>query len=220
VTSQIIADLLSIEEDPNSVTLQMGVAPGDVFEVYVFGLVIEAARREQAIVTYENVNGPFNGVATFRTSPGRIWSQAEPYTHAVIQFSNRPLLEAHLGIYMQGKSGRMHEADVAVLPRTEAAACRAEQAFPKAAKALCAIECKCHDTPLGINLGRSFIGLSAEFGKERAFFVMNQPEGQIGRLLDEHKHKWEHSIVPASTSSISRFVGSIQTVFKSYKVGK
>ena len=220
MTSQILGQLPTLFDGANLPGAQPTAAPGDIFEVYIFGLVLEAARREQATIAYENVTGPFQGVITFRTSPGRIWSTAEPYTHAILQFPNKSPLELHLGIYLEGKSGRMHEADVVVLPRTEAITCRGAQAYPKAARSLCTIECKCYDEPLGINLGRSFIGLSAEFGKERAFFVTNQSEGTIARLLDEHKRKWEHSIVPPSVFNISRLVGSIQTVFKSYKVGK
>jgi hypothetical protein len=216
----ILTELPTLFGAVNLPSIQNGPDPGDVFELYVFGLILEAARREQATVTYENVNGPFQGVATFRTTPGRIWSQSDSYTHAVLQFPHRPTLEVHLGIYLEGKSSRVHESDVVVLPRSEALSCRTDEVHPKFNRSLCAVECKFYDQPLGINLGRSFIGLSAEFGTERAFFVMNQSEGTIGRLLDEHKRKWEHSIVPPSINNVSRFIGSVQTVFKSYKVGK
>ena len=47
-------------------------AGDDIFEVYAFGLVLEAARREGASIQYENVTGNFAGTCTFRTSPGRI----------------------------------------------------------------------------------------------------------------------------------------------------
>lgn len=220
MTSQILAELPGLFAGVNAPVAQPGAAPGDVFEVYVFGLILEAARREEAVVGYENVNGPFTGVATFRTTPGRIWSQAEAYTHAVLQFQGKPALEVHLGVYLEGRSSRIHEADAVVLPRSEGVSCRAGRVHPKASRALCTVECKFYDTPLGIDLGRSFIGLSAEFGNEKAFFVMNQSEGTVGRLLDEHKRKWEHSIVPPSANDVQRLIGSVQTVFKSYKVGK
>ncbi len=218
--AQILMELPGLFGAVNLPALQNGAAPGDVFEVYVFGLILEAARREQAVISYENVNGPFQGVASFRTSPGRIWSETADYTHAILQFQDKPLLEVHLGVYLEGKSSRIHEADVVVLPRSEGLSCRTGKVHPKAGRALCTFECKFYDEPLGINLGRSFIGLSAEFGNEKAFFVMNQSEGSIGRLLDEHKRKWEHSVVPPFTNDVTRLIGSVQTVFKSYKVGK
>jgi len=220
VIAQILADLPGLFGEVIVPGLQTGAAPGDVFEVYVFGLILEAARREEAVVGYENVNGPFQGVGTFRTTPGRIWSQTAPYTHAILQFQSKLPLEVHLGVYLEGKSGRLHEADLVVLPRSEGLSCRTGRVHPKASRALCTVECKSYDTPLGIDLGRSFIGLSAEFGKEKAFFVMNQSEGTIGRLLDEHNRNWEHSIVPPSTNDVARLIGSVQTMFKSYKVGK
>lgn len=129
MTSQILAQLPGLFGALNLPALQNGAAPGDVFEVYVLGLILEAARREQASISYENVNGSFQGVATFRTTPGRIWSQAQPYTHALIQFMNKPALEAHIGLYLEGKSGRIHEADVVVLPRSEAFSCRANRVY-------------------------------------------------------------------------------------------
>jgi hypothetical protein len=219
VTSQILAELPNLFSGI-STPAQTGAAPGDIFEVYVFGLILEAARREQAAVSYENVNGPFTGTATFRTTPGRIWSTAASYTHAILQFQNKPTLEVHLGVYVEGKSGRIHESDAVIILRSEGVSCRTGRVHPKAGRALCTVECKFYDTPLGIDLGRSFIGLSAEFGNEKAFFVMNQSEGTVGRLLDEHKRNWEHSIVPPSINHVTRFIGSVQTVFKSYKVGK
>jgi hypothetical protein len=201
-----------------SVTAQ--AAADDIFEVYVFGLVLEAARREGAVVIeYENVTGGFSGVCTFRTSSGRIWSQARPYTHAIVRFSNKPPLEVHLGIMMQGSSGVLHEADVVVIPRSEGAACRSSNVEPRASAALLTAECKFYTTPLPLGMGRSFIGLSSEFGKKKAFFAMNQPPGTVGVLLKKHVEHWEPSIVPVSVSDVGRFIGNLQTPFKNFKTG-
>jgi len=193
---------------------------GDIFEAYVFALVLEAAKREQAGILYETVDGPFQGVATFRTSPGHIWSDARSYTHAVLQFSGKALLEAHIGIYMEGRSGVIHEADISVIPRVERLRCRQGKLFPKASRAVMTVECKFYDTPLGINLGRNFIGLQTDFGRDTAFFAMNQSEGSVGRLLDKHVKHWDHSVVPPYVNDVNRFIGQVQTVFKSYKVSR
>ncbi len=75
----------------------------DIFEGYVFSLVIEAARTEGGTITYRDVNGNIPTVFIFRTSPGYIFSRNQPYTHAVISFPNKPPLEAHIGVRVLGK---------------------------------------------------------------------------------------------------------------------
>src|SRR5947209_1629753 len=74
-------------------------AGSDLFEAYVFGLVLTAARQEGATIRFENVDGSSSQTFTFRTSPGHLFWDNRPYTHAVIEFLNRPELEAHLGVY-------------------------------------------------------------------------------------------------------------------------
>ena len=88
----------------------------DLYEAYVWSLVIEGARSEGAIISFWDVHG--NRVAssfTFRTSPGNIFSTSNPYCYAQISFPNCPDLEAHLGIFVAGQSGVPHECDVAVI---------------------------------------------------------------------------------------------------------
>ena len=113
-------------------------AANDVFEAYVFSLLLEAARTETATISFEDVNGKTPNIFTFRTTPGFIFSTAQDYTHAVITFSGRPPLEAHLGVYVEGASGVLHECDVVVVDRSEAQACRVSQASPRSARVLIA----------------------------------------------------------------------------------
>ena len=89
----------------------------DVFEAYVLSIILDAAEAEGAILTFRNVDGSVPTIFTFRTSPGHIWSTAQQYTHAEIQFPSVPLLEAHMGVYVSGKSGLIHEADIVPLQR-------------------------------------------------------------------------------------------------------
>ena len=70
------------------------------------------------------LNAEDGGTCTFRTSPRRIWSKLRPYTHAIIRFPNKLPLEAHLGIMVQGSSGALNKADVAVIPWSEGEWCR------------------------------------------------------------------------------------------------
>ena len=144
-------------------------AGDDVFEVYAFSLVLEAARREGADIQYENVSGAFQGTCTFRTSPGHIWSERRPYTHAVLSLTGKPSLEAHLGVMLQGSSGTPHEADIAVIPRSEGLTCRLNRAEPRASTALLTIECKFYTTPLPLGMGRGFVGLAQSSARRRPF---------------------------------------------------
>jgi hypothetical protein len=90
-------------------------AANDLFEGYVFSLVIAAARSQGAQLSFEDVNEAAVTSLLFRTSPGFIYSRAQPYTHARIAFPRCPELEAHIGVFVGGRSGVLHECDVAVI---------------------------------------------------------------------------------------------------------
>jgi len=161
-------------------------ADQDRFEGYVFALVLEAARKEDAKIHLENRNGPFNGVATFRTAKGHLWSPLHPYTHAVIDFVNKPLLEAHVGVFISGRSRLYHEADVAVLSRAVARTCRADRVDPPQSEAVLLLECKYYASDPGVGLGREFLGLSAECGKDQCVFVTNRGAPRLQKLFETH----------------------------------
>ena len=76
----------------------------DLYELYIWSLIIEAARKEGASISFWDVNGlQVSTNFVFRSSPSRIFSVTHPYTHAVIDFDGCPTLEAHIGIYVAGK---------------------------------------------------------------------------------------------------------------------
>ena len=192
-------------------------ADEDRFEGYLFALVIEAARKENANVRFENRNGPFNGTATFRTSPGHLWSDIHPYTHAVIEFAGKPPLEAHVGVFISGRSRLYHEADVAVVTRSVARTCRADRVDPPYSEAVLLLECKYYASDPGIELGRAFLGLSAECGKEHCVFVTNQRALRLQKLFEEHGREWGHQILPGQNNDVDRLVGFAQRAFTRYK---
>ena len=90
-------------------SLRASVQGSDLFEAYLFTLVVEAARGEGATVTFETVGGTSPKEIFLRTSPGHIYSALHQYTHAVIDFAGRPPLEGHVGIRVAGKSQVLHE---------------------------------------------------------------------------------------------------------------
>ncbi len=192
-------------------------ADADRFEGYLFSLVLKAAEKEGGQIRFENRNGPFTGFATFRTSPGHLWSDARPYTHAVIKFPNRPALEAHVGVYVTGRSKLYHEADVAVLSSAVALTCRVDRLDPPASEAVLLLECKYYSSDPGIPLGREFLGLSAECGRGESVFVTNMPAPRLQQLFEEHSREWGHRVLPSQPDDVDRLVGFAQRAFTRYK---
>jgi hypothetical protein len=192
-------------------------ADEDRFEGYLFSLTLEAAKKEGAKIRFQNRNGPFGGTATFRTAPGHLWSSFRPYTHAVIEFPNKPVLEVHVGVYVSGRSKLYHEADVVVLSRAVARTCRSDHTDPPHSDAVLFLECKYYAADPGVGLGREFLGLSAECGRNRCVFVTNQRALRLQKLFEEHKREWGHQIVPGQTSDINRLIGFAQRAFTRYK---
>ena len=107
----------------------------DLYEAYIWSLVVQAAQSLGAAISFWDVHG--NRVRAdfvFRTSPGYIFSTARPYSHALISFENCPDLEAHVGIFVVGKSKVAPECDVAVLFSDEAYTCRQQNAHPRSSQ--------------------------------------------------------------------------------------
>src|SRR4051812_28193924 len=90
-------------------------AVSDIYEAYLFSLVLQAARTEGADVTLACINGGVPSTFVFRTSPGYLNSQHRNYGYALIEFPGCPALEAHLGVRVSGHSTVLHECDVSVL---------------------------------------------------------------------------------------------------------
>jgi hypothetical protein len=192
-------------------------ADEDRFEGYLFSLVLSAAEKEGGQIRFEDRNGPFSGVATFRTSPGHLWSDARPYTHALIQFPKCPPLEAHVGVYITGRSKLHHEAGVAVLSRAVARTCRVDRTDPPASDAVLLLECKYYRSDPGTSLGREFLGLSAECGKDESVFVTNMPAPRLQQLFGQHGREWGHNVLPSRPDDVDRLVGFAQRAFTRYK---
>ena len=207
----------------------------DLYEVYVFTLILEAAKREEAeIIFYPSKKKFNNNSLVFRTSPGQIYTENQPaYTYARLDFSQaknynhssskESILELHLGIKIQGFSDIAHECDVCILPQREADFCRKNQCMPSYKKIIAAVECKCYEkSHLGINLGRGFLGLTMDFkSSKNIFFVSNYSNTKnlkhLKQLLTRHSRKWELNIIPGSQQEIESLINSFQEIFKYFK---
>jgi hypothetical protein len=174
----------------------------DLFEAYIFTLILQAARSEGATVSYETVFGAAPTQFYFRTSPGHIYSTRHPYTHAVIDFGRRPPLEAHLGILVSGRSQVLHECDVAVLDRAEAQECRQNRTEPRSRTLTLSAEAKFYTTTLGLDLARSYIGLISDLTASFPCFIANTTSVSAMRLLSARKERnWFDDVIIGQPSA-------------------
>lgn len=189
----------------------------DVFEAYIFALIVEAARREGASIDYRNVDGSRTSTFVFRSSPGYLHSTRHLYSHAVIQFDAKPPLEAHLGVRVSGQSTVAHECDVSVLLQTEAQMCRNDGVLPRSSSLEIAVECKFYSTPVPLNMARSFIGLGADLTADHCYFVVNTPSVNAEKLLAKKGKHWNTTVVPSDVNEVQRLRSTFQTAFANFK---
>jgi hypothetical protein len=191
----------------------------DLYEAYVWSIVLDAARNKGATITFKDINGnTVGGSFHFRTSPCEIWWNAHDYCHAELAFAGCPLLEAHVGIYVAGRSMVRHECDVAVLHKTEADVCRLRHVLPRASKVVLAVECKYYmnSTP-GLGLGRAFLGLRDEIQKNNRFFAATSHSSSVDKLLSKHTRDYELQFSPVTPHNVGVMRGSFEQVFASFK---
>jgi len=196
VREDLIEAIEAIVDAAASIGYAAPGATNDVYENYVWSLCVVAAQQQGATVSYQTVTGQTPTVLRFRTSPGDIYSQAHPYTHALISFPGCPLLEAHVGIRVIGKSRVLHECDVAVLHRDEAELCRLEAVHPRASKVVIAAECKFFTSALQLHLGRGFLGLISEIHRRERYLVTNSQSASVRKLISHHQSEWEFGVLP------------------------
>jgi hypothetical protein len=204
--------------------------PSGIFEGYILSLVLKAAVRMGARnpIQYEDVNGNTPAIFEFRTSPGYIASTARLYTHAIIEFPDKPVLEAHIGVLVEGESGVLHECDVAVLTREEAVRCRGESRLawsgspaiwvsPSTAKIVLSVECKFYRRAnLDIDLARSFLGLTSDMSSKCVkYFVASTSSNSVEVLLNSKGKSWYSNILPGVVGT-EMLQGSFQKTFENF----
>lgn len=194
---------------------------GDVYEGFLFSLVVATARQSGAAIHYEDVHGSKVNSMVFPTSPTHLYSKTRDYTHAVIQFGQAPALEAHVGVRVQGSSGVLHECDLVVLDSDAAELCRQTRKDPLATKCLLAIECKYYTSSgLALGLARGFVGLSVDLGSRvHPLFVANIASDSVTKYLTGRpKIRRELNVVPGAPE-IDGVQYLIREAFKAH-VGK
>jgi len=217
VTDELLAEITTALGATLPPTLSSASAVSDLFEAYVFTLVIRAAQAEGATVTYRDVTGAAAQAFVFRTSPGYIWSASQAYTYAVLQFPGQEPLEAHVGVRVAGKSGVLHEFDICVIRQSEADTARQNQVHPRSSKVVIGVECKFYTTTLTLGLARAFIGLGSDVSTKNVVFVTNTESESVQRLLTARGEQWAHRVVPASVVDVERMRNELQSAFKYFK---
>lgn len=201
-------------------SLTTSSAADDLYEAYIFSLVIEAARAEGAAhIEFKSRNNASPTSFVFRTSPGYLNSSAKDYGYAEIEFTGKPILEAHLGVRIEGHSEVLHECDICVLLKSEAELCRLSpmRIAPRSKTVIIAVEAKYYTTDLSLNLGRAFLGLVSDSSAEKSYFVVNRNSDSIEKLLTHKKKYWEHKIIPQNRNEVNRLRSMFQVAFRDFK---
>lgn len=180
-------------------------APDDLFEAYIFGLILEAAKIAGYSIEIRDHNGP---ASTFhlRRGPGRIYSPGSPtlFTHARLTVGVRPPLEVHSGVAMVGKSKVSHEADVLVLPSSVADRCRSARVDPPSHAAFLAIEAKYWTKPVRLKTGREFLGLRKDSSAKAQVFVCTIADTSATALLAGTPNvEYDDGVLPYRTGEYS-----------------
>lgn len=188
----------------------------DVYEGYVFSLIVATARERGADVHYATSSGLRTSDLLFRTGPGQLYTVDREYTHAVITFAGTPALEVHVGVRVSGTSQVLHECDVLVLPAEEARISRANRAAPRGSRCLLAIECKYYvATRLDLGLARNFEGLHADLRSKATIFVANLDSQSVRKYLGSRRREYEHNVSPG-TYEANALRQTVRKTFRAY----
>jgi hypothetical protein len=187
----------------------------DLYEVYLFGLCIQAAESIGMEVSFKDASGVSTQTLLLRTSPSSIWSHAQMFTHAVLSLHRSPMLEVHLGVYLRAPSGVSHEADIVVIEAAEAARARVQQDDPRISRAAVVIEAKFYSSNVRLRTGREFLGLASDFGGGASIFVASSPGGSVHRLLSHRRRSAHFELAPQSAQE-NELQSQIATKIRDY----
>jgi hypothetical protein len=193
-----------------------GSADNDRFEAYVWSIAIRAAIAEGATVSYKDPAKKDVVNLLFRTSPGSISTKTPPFTYALIQFAEKPDLEAHIGIKLQERSRVPHECDVVVLPSADADTSRVTNTHPRHSSIVIATECKYYYSNLPFRLSREFLGLCKEMRAVDCYFAVNTSKESVEKVLAYYRCNCETQVVPSGAGS-DTLCHAFRTAFRDFK---
>lgn len=173
-------------------------AGDDLYEAFLFALVLKAARTEGYAISFEDGFGRPPTEFRLRRSPGHVYTSAT-FTHAVLSLPNtsKPPLEVHTGISVVGASKVAHEADVVVLPSPVAQRSRALRTDPPHSKAIMVVEGKYYGRrPVSLGTGREFLGLGADMKATTTMFAATIVSMSVVHLLQGKNKLYEVGVLP------------------------
>lgn len=194
----------------------VGSADNDRFEAYVWSIVLRAAAAEGAGVSYQDPDKKAVVDLLFRTSPGSISTKTPSFTHALIQFPEKPDLEAHIGIKLQGKSRVPHECDVVVLPAADADTSRMSKTHPRHSSIVIAAECKYYYSNLPFRLSREFLGLCKEMRAVDCYFAVNTSKESVEKVLAYYRCHCETLVLPSGAGN-DTLCHAFRAAFRDFK---
>jgi hypothetical protein len=193
----------------------MANVANDLYEAYLFSVIIDAARREGASVEYRDGNGNLVSQLWFRRSPGVL--HGDPlFTHGVVHFANHEPLEVHVGIRVSGVSHIAHECDVCVLKQGECNRSRADNLLPRSRGVLLALEAKYYAVPLPLGLGRALLGLDKELFGAPVALATNFRSDDILTMVLHHNSYANHEVLPGRHEHDS-LVHHVASIFHRYR---
>lgn len=172
-------------------------AGNDLYEAFLFALVLRAARSEGYQISFADGQGQPPTTFRLRRAPGRLASGGT-FTHAVLSLPNQSKdpLEVHTGVAVVGKSKVAHEADVLVLPEPVAQRCRQLNIDPSSRSAILVVEGKYYTTPLTLGMGRQFLGLHGELSTRFVMLAATVTHPSVVHLLEGRKQQYEVGVLP------------------------
>ncbi|MGF1492870.1 MAG: hypothetical protein ACFBSC_10545 [Microcoleaceae cyanobacterium] len=191
----------------------------DLYKFYILSLIVKAAQNEGALVRYQDALGHYDPEQlVFRQRAGQLYDVSESYTHAVILFDNKPPLELHMGVKVQGRLQILYDCDLCIIYKIEAEGCRTNQRIPRASGILMTVDCQYHTAELPLESAQAFVSLSSEVRVTgNCYFVSNTTSDLVAKLLANRKRKWDYDIVPQVENNVNRLMYDFQNTFKDFK---
>ncbi|XZN94189.1 MAG: hypothetical protein ACM65K_14920 [Microcoleus sp.] len=215
ITNAEIKSKLSVAINPD---FNGAIEQANIFDVYLFTILLKAIANEGATIYYNNVLDETPKYLTFRKTPGKIHGNTHPYTYAIVEFPDKPALEVHLAVKVQGRAGVLHNCNLLMLYQKEANICRLLQREPRHSQVILAVKSQHNTSELKLETAGAFIGLASDIRYEGgSYFISNTYSEAVAKLLTIARKKWELNIFPRATNDVHRLMYSFQTIFKDFK---